>query len=162
MTPEQSLWDKLRRGLSPYLRLQRLEDRYSSGVADVLYAGPIADDAHRAFCGGLFGVIELKVLKAWPKRKTTIVRVPKWTTVQRAWCHLFGKVAQHVFLLLKVEKDILLYHWPAALEVGTLTKDEMLARTPWRWVGRPDYAQLAQILTDPAPHVWAAENNAGI
>lgn len=142
---EKNLWKRLRKGLAPYLELQRLEDRYSRGVPDVLYAGP------KDVLGGAgrIGVVELKYLRAWPKRATTVVRLPTYRQEQRLWLQRFGRLTDAAWLLLQVEKTILLFDWCTAQDVGTLTREELEANAVMVWRGHMstnDYAELARLL----------------
>lgn len=154
MTPEKSLWIKVKKGLSPYLRMQRLEDRYSKGVPDVLYAGPrpgaLSNTSPRVHMGQI-GLLELKVRKEWPKRPGTPVRLTKWTKDQQAWHKLFGSLGQYVWLLLQVEQDYLLFHWRTAVTLGALTRKEMNGLCRYEWHKQIEFEQLAYALTDPLP-----------
>ena len=139
---ERHFWQKVRKGLSPFLRMQRIEDRFSKGIPDLLFAGP----KHTNDKVGRFGLIELKYLRAWPKRKETIVWLPEWKPEQKAWFQLFGEIAHDVFLLLQAEKSYFLYTWDNAIKVGKLnTIETMRLATAW-WDNKIDFQELADHL----------------
>lgn len=145
---EKNLWHKLRTGLAPYLRLQRIEDRYSRGVPDVLYAGRIGDN----LCFRTLGLVELKFLKAWPKRATTTAALRTFRPEQRAWLKLFGEASNGaVYVLLQVGRtDLLLFHWKVLGTLGCMTQAGTRRLAQWSWQGRMTsaaYESLAMELT---------------
>jgi hypothetical protein len=142
MGPERKLWIKLREGMAPYWRVQRIETGTSPGVPDVWYCFPSGDS----------GWLELKALPAWPKRAATIVRLPHFRPEQRAWMPHIGKYIGNVYLLLQVgsgsKADVLLFSWPQVALLGTLNQEDMIKVCQGRWQGVPiDYQRLVQLLT---------------
>lgn len=53
--------------------------------------------------------VELKYLPAWPRRHDTIVRVRKWTPAQQAWLVTHERRGGGAFVLLRVDRDWLLF-----------------------------------------------------
>lgn len=66
------------------------------------------------------GWVELKYVPAWPKRKyITVVRIPHFTPIQRAWIRRRAKYGGRVFVVLRVEDDwFVLPGAPAANHLG--------------------------------------------
>jgi hypothetical protein len=75
---EPHLWTQLRRHLTPFGRLVRVENRCEPGTPDVAYC--LQDGSHQA-CGW----IELKYLRSWPAKAETPVRFPELTLEQVLW-----------------------------------------------------------------------------
>lgn len=155
MTPEKSLWLKVRKGLQPHFRMQRIEDRYSKGVPDLIYAGPkypmscLTSQRIIRSAPHTFGLIELKVRREWPKRATTPVKLKEWKPEQKAWFKLFGPLGKHLFLLLQIENDYMLYDWRRAVDLGDLNKEATIRAASHWWHKKMNFEELANALTDP-------------
>lgn len=135
MANERTLWNYLRKGMQPYWRPQRIEDKLSHGIPDVCYALPGVEG---------FGFVELKWARAWPKRATTPLRLPHFTKVQKAWLRRFGDYAYRVYLLLQVEKDYMLFDYVQAQRLGEITREQILAGgCDEHWEKRIDFEELA-------------------
>ena len=94
------------------------------------------------------GWLELKCLKKWPTRSVGgIVRVAHLTAVQRIWHHHWVKAGGRSFLLLMIDRDILLIHGRDLEQVGNCTKDQLLelARAHWNSLAHMD-ANLVETL----------------
>jgi hypothetical protein len=145
-SPESTLWQYVKRGLERELRdrihLQRHEDIAARGIPDVSYALHLA---HRH----IQGWIELKVIKAWPKRKDTIVKIPKFTKVQRAWLRRRGALVGNCYFLLRVEEDFthLLFDWSEIELQDTRTKAQLILLHDC-WPGPIDFEELAERLAN--------------
>jgi hypothetical protein len=147
MTPEQRMWARVRKGLAPYLELQRVEDQLSAGIPDVFFAGPRPGSiANYPGIAGEFGWLELKRVPAWPKRQRTPVRVRHWTEVQRAWFRRYGAVRPRVFLLLQIARDTYLFDHVGADHVGELPRRGLWDVAANVWEGFIDWRELASLL----------------
>jgi hypothetical protein len=91
VTAEAALWTTLRRGLSPYGVLARVENALGSGTPDVAYC-----------LNGHAGWLELKRLVAWPVRPGTPLRVPHLTAEQVLWLEAWVKARGAAWCLLQV------------------------------------------------------------
>lgn len=78
------------------------------------------------------GWIELKILRVWPKR-TGVVRVPHLTPVQRIWHMQWTKAGGQSWLLLMVEKDVLLIEGKDVVHVGNVSRAELLSLAVCHW-----------------------------
>ncbi|HPY64449.1 MAG TPA: hypothetical protein PK953_04695 [Smithellaceae bacterium] len=143
---EKTLWKVVQAGLKKdgRLALQRLEDRYSSGVPDVLFA----TKTKIPLCPPRVGLLELKFVPCYPKRPETPVRVPSFTPIQRAWLRLFGAASVGVFVLVQVDKDYYLFKGPfAADRLGDMTAEEMKKTASACWKKTLIFSELALALT---------------
>ena len=133
MTQEQSMWATLRRIMGKRWHATRHEDRIARGIPDLSFG-----------ILNVQGWIELKCMPSWPK-ENGILRIPHYTPDQRLWMYLRGKGC---WLLLKVEKDWLIFNHIEAQEVGKLTKEQLFKCCVWKWEGTlPNAAELTHILT---------------
>lgn len=74
------------------------------------------------------GWIELKQVDEWPKRATTPLRVPHFTSQQRVWLRRRVMSGGRAFVLIKVARDwILLRGDVAARHLGNVPKEELIA-----------------------------------
>lgn len=119
-------------------RAQRLEDKLSEGIPDLCYA----IKGQRGL-----GFIELKHQHAWPKRTTTPLRLKRYTQEQRIWLRCMGAWADRCFLLLQVDREYFIFHWPEAQKVGELTREELYECARATWKGSINYDELTEILT---------------
>lgn len=116
---ESGLWgvmrDRLRGGGR---RLTRIESTVGEGLPDVNYC-----------INGEEGWVELKVVKLWPKRPLTPLRVPHYSPVQRLW-HREQKLAGgRIFVLLRVDEtaEFFLFDGGWAAEgLGLVPRHKML------------------------------------
>jgi len=135
MATEKALWDTLRKGMQGRWVAQRFEDKLSYGIPDV---GFVLKE------GGPYGFIELKRIRAFPKRGATPVRIPHtnhWK-IQQAWIERVGGLTNAVFLLLQVDRDYFLFDWNAAQVVGQLCKQDLITASVGYWPGRMNYDEL--------------------
>ena len=113
---ESGMWKTLYLHMRGLWHAQRHEDIYSSGIPDVSYA-----------IDGICGWIELKYIKEWPKRPTTIIRVKHLTKQQRLWLRQRGKRCDNVFLFLRVNYDWLLFRHTHVNMIGSLNKEDLFS-----------------------------------
>lgn len=110
----------------------RVENDLGTGTPDVNY---------------VFGWVELKYLRNWPKRSTTKVRLDHYTPQQRAWAIKRSAFQGKVYFLLRVcESEWILYEGSrAAMLVGTLTRDELVKKADAYWTRLPTSEELKKI-----------------
>lgn len=113
--PESAFWEFLRDRLAGKWSASRHEDLVGAGVPDVSY-GYL----------GLNGWIELKVLKSWPVRPDTIVKVRHLKPAQTAFLVSRSKHSGGCFMLFKIDNDILLFDKTVLKKIGKIKKAEML------------------------------------
>jgi hypothetical protein len=122
---ETAMWSTMRMqmGKNKYWReATRHEDKLQEGIADVSYISS----------KGFHGWIELKKIKEWPKRKSTIVKIDHYTDDQRRFLKRKGEAGGLTWLFLQVNRDYLLFNWSAAQDVGRVEKD-VLIRSAFRY-----------------------------
>lgn len=115
------------------------EDALNTGIPDLSYSG-----------GGVNGWIELKWLEDWPKRATTIVRIPHYTKEQRHFLLTRGRAGGRCWLLLRVGRGHWLFDHEAAQNVGSQPREWFYAVS--KGIGscadtRIDFEQLTKELT---------------
>jgi len=94
--------------------LQRLESPYTAqGIPDLVY-----------HIGHTTGFIELKYVKAWPKRSGTTVKVGL-REAQVVWLHRWKRAGAMCFVLVGIGRDILLIDGQFN-QLNGYTKDELL------------------------------------
>lgn len=92
------------------------------------------------------GWIELKWLRAWPKRPGTPVRIPHYTDDQKNWSARRAATGETVWLLLKCRNEWLLFDSDSSKDVGTLTKQEMIDNCRMYWPTKPTSEDICKIL----------------
>ena len=140
MATENALWDTLRRRMKGWWVPQRFEDKLSYGIPDV---GFVLKGA------GPYGFIELKRVKEFPKRPTTVIRIPHpehWK-IQQAWIRRVGRLTGRVFLLLQVAKTYFLFDWRETQLVGELPKDRLYELSLGYWENSINRAELYELLS---------------
>jgi len=125
---ESTLWDYMRRGL-PRGHWRRIENVVLSGDPDV-----------NGCVDGTECWIELKVLDAWPKRKTTPVRIDHYTKHQRQWAIDRTQAGGKCFLFVRVIDEYFLFTGlKAAMFVGDLTKAMWYSYAIGHWDNKVDW-----------------------
>lgn len=126
----QTVCKELRkRGLDPVA----IENGISAGVPDVNY---------------LFGWIELKQVREWPKRDTTPLRCDHFTPQQRRWLARRHKAGGAVYVLLKVAREWILLDGEVAVEhLGRTTRAEIYNVAAGAWPKRMNWNQLAEVIS---------------
>jgi len=93
------------------------------------------------------GWIEMKHLKAWPKRPTTAIKIPTYTSQQRVFARRRDACGGKIFFLLVVG-----YEWAlmdglwAADNIGTATQAEIRRNTIYLWDQKPTRKELDEWL----------------
>lgn len=111
---ESSLWRLAKKHLSAYGHIVRVENPVGPGTPDVHYC--LMKKA---------GWIELKAIKAWPKRKTTPVRIRHYSVEQRLWHKQYGETGGRMFILVRIDetKEYFLFDWDwAHRNLGSVTR----------------------------------------
>jgi hypothetical protein len=95
------------------------------------------------------GWIELKWLREWPKRATTIVQVPHYTDQQQVWAFKRRRAGGQCWFLLQVRRDwLLLDGGVAAFVINRTTRQELIENATAYWdAGLPD-SDLKELLTE--------------
>lgn len=134
---ESGLWRKMRKNLlrGRWDESTRHEDTTAAGIADVSF-----------ICGGKHGWMELKRIKEWPKRPTTIVRCDHYTPEQRNFLKRKGTHGGNCWLFAQIENDHLLFDWERAQLFGTLNKEQTLKLANVAWIKNMDWDHFAEIL----------------
>lgn len=133
---ESDLWRYLREGMKgKHFQATRIESSAGNGVPDVAFTIPTKH-----------GWIELKYIKEWPKRPTTLVKLPL-RPEQKQWIESRGKLADNVWVICRIA-DIfyILDHKEAVMlcEGGTRDMWEVLCTRSWS--KRIDFDNLWEIL----------------
>lgn len=127
MRPEAHLWELLRprmAGLDPV----RIENMVTVGVPDVNYTR---------------GWIELKAIRGWPKRETTIVKLDHFMPQQRGWLVRRRQAGGRAFVLLSVGDEWILFDGAvAAIYLGRVTKAELFGHCLQHWTCPPDVVEF--------------------
>lgn len=133
-----SVWARVRQG--PIRRLDpfRVENRVYPGTPDVAFQG---------------GWLELKWLSHWPRRGA-VPKVKHFSREQRAWLKRHAARGTKTFLLLKAERDWLLFDGPtAAIHLASrerpegANKEGLIEQALRYWPGRLNDAELYECLT---------------
>lgn len=110
MTSEAALWSTVRRHLSPYGRLVRIESPLTEvGIPDVCYT-----------LLGHTGWLELKEIPAWPVRETTPLRVPHLRIEQVVFAESWERAGGRSSFLVQVGREY--YLWGPGLARGVLER----------------------------------------
>ena len=101
----------------------------------------------------VYGWLELKYLREWPKKARTIVQIPHYTREQRTWAIRRAVCGGRVHLLLRAEDDWLLLPQPwAAMYVGKVGKAALIEAAECYWLGRLGAQELLEWLSKPLDH----------
>lgn len=132
---ESSFWAYLKGVMAQCWEATRIETSTALGVPDVTYTIP---QGH--------GWIELKYLQAFPKRATTAVRLAHFTDAQKNWMRQRGRLADAVWLFVRVGNEFFLFDWRQALECETWTAGEWRQQARGFWAGRLDPLAVFKVL----------------
>lgn len=132
---ESTVWSYLKQGMKHYWIAFRIESCAGNGVPDVCFAMP-----------GFFGFIELKYIKEWPVRPSTLVKLPL-RPEQVLWIKRYGSCVGKVWAFIRIEDDFFLLTWEQALEACQgWAKEYWLRYSLRRWHGRVDFTEISQDL----------------
>lgn len=94
------------------------------------------------------GWLELKWLPKWPAREDTVVSLEHFTQQQRVWLFRRHRLGGNVWLLLKVERQWMLFTGTqAATVVGKVCRKELEAAAHRIWPNKLDEQELLSVLT---------------
>jgi hypothetical protein len=109
-----------------------IENPLRAGIPDVAYIN---------------GWIELKYLKAWPKRPETPVRIHHFTKQQRIWLRRHCQLGGNSFLLIQCKREWLLFDGLyASTDVGNVCLAELKQNTKWYSDGGLKPRELQNVL----------------
>jgi hypothetical protein len=113
-----------------------VENSKKPGTPDINYIG---------------GDIELKYLKAWPKRERTKIKFPKFTPQQRVRLHLRSSKGGKCYVFIQIADFFLIYEGGfAAEQLGKMDTGEMLITADKVWRQKFPYQELLDFLK-PTP-----------
>lgn len=94
------------------------------------------------------GWVELKWLRSWPKKDSTIVRLAHdLTKEQRVWLRRRASYGGNVWVLLQCRREWLLFYGEMAAHIiGTCTKRELIDCSRKYWPNGLDGSELVEIL----------------
>ena len=125
---EGSLWEYLREGMRGRWDACRHEDAVTPGVPDVSYG-----------VNGIQGWIELKALKDWPKKEDTAVPLNHLTKFQKLWLKRRGESGAACWILLRVNRDYLLFSWQVLDELGEANQFRLKNIASAKYTGKIDW-----------------------
>ena len=132
---EANLWQNMRVAMGKpkhWLEATRHEDKLQSGICDVSFITKLRNH----------GWMELKQIKKYPARATSIVRVEHYTTEQKQFIRRKGKRGGMTFLFIQVERDYYLFDWIGAQNLGHLTRKGMEETAVDWWAGKMNWEEL--------------------
>lgn len=130
---ERNFWNWLDTQMCRYWHSQRHEDKYSTGIPDVSFA-----------LNGIDGWIELKAYEKWPNGK-----LPHYTKDQANWLYSRRERGSgHIFILMKIEKTVLLFGAFIAYELLKPMNEESLRYWATKyWDGKFDVKEFIEVIT---------------
>ena len=93
------------------------------------------------------GFVELKWLKAYPKKPETPVRIDHYTDEQRLWLRTRAAAGGGAWLALKVRADRYIFDSDGAQSVGFLTKAELMEACIAYWPCLPTAEEFCRVFT---------------
>ena len=91
--------------------------------------------------------IELKSLEDWPKRASTLVKIKHYSKEQKNWLVDRMKAGGNVGLLIRVDKDYLLFTHPIPIfQIGMYTKEMLFNEATKIWWNRVDCNEFVDAL----------------
>lgn len=129
---EANMWRTVRTALAG-LDPVRVENPAFPGTPDVNY---------------IEGWVELKQEDEWPKRERTPLRVDHFTPQQRVWLTRRCRAGGRAFMLIKVDRDWLLFRGDVAAKiVGHVPRQELIQHALRHWPGKLIHEELRECLT---------------
>lgn len=148
MASEHALWDMVRRRLSGFGVMKRIENRVDIGMPDVLYCVKYPVTRQERYTG----LLELKHAPLWPKLADTTLKIEHFTLEQVRWAEEWSAAGGSVFFLLQVENEYMLFKpsHMAAIYAG-LTRNQLMTRSqPQAYgFGRFPTVEIIQTLCRP-------------
>ena len=96
------------------------------------------------------GWIELKWLRAWAKRATTVIHIDHWTRRQKIWHFRRRCAGGQAWVLLQCRREWLLFDGAvAALWLNRSTKAQLMIAAHSYWPRGMIYSELIEILNEP-------------
>ncbi len=130
------MWQNLRDWIGGLWDAQRHEEKFASGIPDVSFGA-----------AGVGGWIELKVLPKWPALDKP-VKIEHLTPQQKNWLWLRGNAAGRCWLLLKIQKEWLLFDHQTQRDIGKMTQMDMRKRARKVWTGLPPREDFLAAVTE--------------
>lgn len=121
-------------------------------IRSLRQAGQDPYSVENAVCPGmpdvnfLGGWLELKYLRDWPARPTTIVTLPHYTAQQQAWLRRRWAAGGGAWLYIGVGSDRLLVPGKYAEVPGTCTREALEEISFAKWHGAPHGVELVAAL----------------
>jgi len=132
---ESSVYSYLKSLLVGKTLLSRIESCTGNGVPDVACA---IKSAHHW--------IEVKYLKEWPKRETTLVKLPL-RPEQKLWIATRGELSGNVWVFIRIEDDFFLLTWKEAIQAcNGWTRDEWKVMAYGSWYFKVDKYTLYSLI----------------
>jgi len=131
---EKDLWVKVRKGVGPRWRAQRIENRIDEGTPDVFFSIQIPGIATR-----VAGMVELKSQE--PRRGLRVV-IPHFTQDQRDFIKL-----HHTFLLLYCNNHYLLFGPTTGYLVGNGQSFDAHKEVALWASDNPDWDEFTRVLS---------------
>jgi hypothetical protein len=141
---EKALWRYLNNGVGQRWDACRHEDCATSGVPDVSFG--MHDYAREKVINGW---IELKVLDDWPRRPDTVVKFRSLSKEQRMWMNGRGTAGGNVWILVRVQRHYMLFHYTALDFIGTTNREGLQKQATRTWVNKIDWKDLEMALYYP-------------
>lgn len=143
---EKNFWRTIKNNADKCLKshdfdITRHEDTTGKGVPDV--SGCIDGDSFWA---------ELKYLKFFPKRESTIVRIEHYTQPQKDWLYNRGEAGGNAWLLVKIDNEVFIFGHHTAQIVGAVTRERLLDVCKCHWVNHVDWDDLFYIIAAESSH----------
>lgn len=128
---EAKFWQQIRDGVGGRWEPQRLEDKYSVGIPDLMYTTNV------------HGFIELKALPKGPLDSDKIFKIRHYTIEQRNWLRDHGKRAGFCFLFIRIGgNEYILLDWTVCHLVNTASLTHIRENATARWVGQMDWVDF--------------------
>jgi hypothetical protein len=128
----------------------KLRTKVVKGLS-TLKAFPVENSAHIGTPDIYFseGWIEIKVVKEFPKKETTPIRIDHFTATQREFLERHYRLKKNSFLFVQVEENFFLFDgFTASKEIGTLTKQGFYLKSMRVWNKKINFAELIKIITN--------------
>lgn len=131
---ESGFWNTIKRNIggTPGLHIQRVENGLSNpGTPDV-----------ELCLRGRTAWVELKLIKSFPARPSTPVKIKHFTEEQKTWLRLRGMSGGKAWLFVQVQGvGYFLFDWKTAQLVGEMTQVDWWRSATW-WKGSCDWTSF--------------------